>query len=285
MLTRRSILKTAALLSWSPLWSKKLVPVLVAEGAKSYTYLLLHGMFFMEFYDGLLYICTPKYDCHKFQKKIHAPNPTPFQSLESEINWSKDNSMVTPGKANSFPPEILQFSVKTLDTNGLPILPGTKNYACKMVLHPPKHIFGYRTDGKDKFHPLAGKIADDISDATGPRIATITCLQYDPGTSGAFIESFYAEHDHLPRSLEVNGALEAAKSICGNNFDLKFDPNNCNPNVAKKDEPGSLPPGIDPAYETEINEKPGPPCPPPRPGTVVATNVDVASCPQFGINH
>jgi hypothetical protein len=286
MITRRSMLKILALFSGSPLLSNSVTAELLAGNTKPYTYLLLHGMFFMEFYDGLFYICTPKYDCHKFFKKTHAPNPTSFQSLDPDINWSKDNSMITPGKTNSFPPEVLQFSVKTLDPNGLPILPGAKNYACKMVLHPPKHIFGYRTDGKEKFHPLTGNTADDISDSTGPRIATITCLQYDPGKAGAFVESFYAEHDHLPRTSEVNDALQAAKGICGNNFDLKFDPSSSNPSPADKDKPGSLPPGIDPDYETEINEKPGTPCPPPKPGAVVGTeNVDVASCPQFGINH
>lgn len=285
MVTRRSMLKTIALLSGSPLLSNRLTAELLAGNAKPYTYFLLHGMFFMEFYDGLLYICTPKYDCHKFQKKIHAPNPTSLQSLDPDINWSKDNSMITPGKALSFPPEILQFSVKTLDPSGLPVLPGAKNYACKMILHPPKHIFGYRTDGKENFQPIAGNVANDISDSTGPRLATITCLQYDPGTSGAFIQSFYAEHDHLPRPSEVNDALRAAQSICGNNFDLQFSPNTGNTKPAAEDKKGSLPPGIDPNYEDAINENFGPPCPPPKPGTVGIQNVDVASCPQFGINH
>jgi len=256
-------------------------------GATSYTYLLLHGMFFMEFYDGLLYICTPKHNCHKFFKNIHTPNPTGLQALEPDIDWSENNTL-KQGKTNSFPTEILQFSAKLLNLRGLPVLPTATNYACKMVLPAPKHIFGYRTDAKENFTPSSGKIADDIQDSIGPQIATITCLQYEPGPSGPFIESFYASHDHPPNGSEIDDALIAAKDICGQNFDLQFDPNAIPVTAAKMDHQASLPATVDPNDEKDIDElqPQGPSCHPPKPGSDVGTtSVDVASCPQFGINH
>jgi hypothetical protein len=286
-MNRRAVLKSLVLLSGSSLLSKPLMAELTAAaGATSYTYLVLHGMFFMEFYDGLLYICTPKHSCHKFFKNIHKPNPTGLQPLEPDIDWSENNT-VKQGKTNSFPTEILQFSAKLLNPKGLPVLPAATSYACKMVLPAPKHIFGYRTDIKNNFTPVSGKIADDIQDSTGPRIATITCLQYEPGPSGPFIESFYASHDHPPNGTEIDEALIAAKDICGQNFDLQFDPNGKPVTPATKDDQGSLPSAVDPEDENDIDElqPQGSPCHPPKPGTVVGQNVDVASCPQLGINH
>lgn len=282
---RRSLLKALALIPGLPILNSRLAHALMQGGQQS-TFVLLHGMWFMEFYDGLLYICTPKHNCHKFRKNTHKPNPTGLQALESDIDWSENNT-VKPGKTNSFPTEILQFSAKLLNSKGLPVLPAATSYACKMMLPAPKHIFGYRTDIKKNFTPIAGKIADDIQDSIGPRIATITCLQYEPGPSGPFIESFYASHDHSPNGTEIDEALVAARDICGQNFDLQFDPNSVPVAPATIDDSASLPSAVDKDDEKDIDElqPPGPPCHPPKPGTVGVQNVDVASCPQLGIGH
>src|SRR5205823_3750696 len=115
-------------------------------------------------------------------------------------------------------------------------------YRCKIILPLPKNIFGYRTDTKDKFNPVAGNpIGEAIKDLTDPRLATITCLEFYPGKMTPFVDNYYASHKLRPTANEVNAALLAAQDICGNKFDLKIQALTSIPPAPPKDPPGSFP--------------------------------------------
>jgi hypothetical protein len=86
----------------------------------------------------------------------------------------------------------------------------------------PKLIFAYRSDTTDDFPAQSGKVTDSISTFVGPRLGTITCLEFDPGSNGPTVTSYYAEHPTKANSTTVNAALEDASDseFLGPNFDL-----------------------------------------------------------------
>ncbi|HLK54433.1 MAG TPA: hypothetical protein VKU42_13325, partial [Candidatus Angelobacter sp.] len=182
-----------------------------------------------------------------------------------------------------------------------------------MKLPLPKLIFAYRTDTTDRLPAdLSRNVSKSIISLAGPRLATITCLQYSPGSDGPYVTSYYAEHPTKVGSVAINAALDAARDpgFCGPNFDLKMLP--AYVPDAPRDVDNSLPPGVlgdDEATLEEINQTVGLYRPmllsaqkgeiqnPKKNDSlsntshtsaadqVTAVSADIASCPQLGITH
>lgn len=283
-INRRSVLRGLAFTPAFALFRPSLAGLfLPSPPSPESVYILLHGMFFMEFSSDKpqkLYVASPDHSAHHFCVRRSGGA---FQKIGKDIDLV---SKLKQGSQVSFPSEIPQFPKSLIGSNG-PVAATT--YRCKIILPAPKNIFGYRTDTKDHFVPVANSnVGHAILNSTGPRLATITCLEYEPGAEGPYVESYYAEHKTRPSPREANAALEAAKDICGGNFDLKFpDPGTFYP-VAPLDPQSSLPTGVAQDDEKDLeelltggklacDEQLGAP-------TIHAKAADVASCPQFGIN-
>jgi hypothetical protein len=290
-LNRRSLIKALAFLPVFPILNSKLAQALMLQGAQTSTFILLHGMFFMEFYKDHLYVATPDHraSCnqngHHFCMRRHGGQ---LQTMGTNIDLY---SSLGHGGMSTFPKTIPQFPKSLIDLGPKT----TPTYRCKMILPLPKNIFGLRTDVKSNFNPVKGNAIGEaiLAAATGPRLATITCLEFVPGKDGPYTESYYAEHKRRPNAADVNLALVAAKEICGNKFNLQLTALPCPPPPAPcfppapKDPTASLPNGVSQDDESALDELvtgtalacDEQPCP----ATAHKENVDVASCPQFGL--
>jgi hypothetical protein len=108
-LDRRSLLKALALLPGLPILNSRLAHALMSQGAPQSSYVLLHGMWFMEF-DGIghLLAATPQHQAHHFHIR---PHQQPLQPLPpGDLDLTK--TLGTTGQVTSFPTDILQFSLR-----------------------------------------------------------------------------------------------------------------------------------------------------------------------------
>lgn len=281
---RRSVLKALALAPAFPLAQSSFANLLLSSPpSPTSVYILLHGMFFMEFSGGnpqQLYVVSPNHSPHHF---CVAQSGGALQKIGRDINLV---AKLKQGSTVSFPPAVPQFSKSLIGSSG-PV--AATNYRCKMILPAPKNIFGLRTDTKNNFLPVpTSNVGQAILNSTGRQLATITCLEYDPGSDGAYVENYYAEHKWRPSPHDANAALVAAKDICGSNFDLQFveKPGTSFP-PAPLDPPGNLPSGVTQADEKELDDllAGGKLACDELALTFHTQSADVASCPQFGINH
>jgi hypothetical protein len=308
-LSRRTILKTIALSPMLPVLNSPLLDGFFAAGPPTQTYLLLHGMFFMEFQGDTLCVVTPNKPTpptgndHEFYQRPHGGM---LADLYRDIDWTQGQIKAGPLK-NSFPPETPQFPASILLQGGpdKPILPakGSGTYRCRMVLPTPKRILGYRSDTKNYFRPT-GNTGQSILDSTGTRLGTITCLQYDPGNVSPFVLNYYAEHPDTAVTDDVNAALRTGKDVCGPNFDLQIksgwvfssnrDPENSLPAGVSQDDEQTLEEVIDSfaLYRNLLNDQAKKSFDSLKTAhshqedQIQKTKAaDIASCPQFGINH
>lgn len=218
-LDRRSILKALALVPGLPILNSRLAQALMSQGTLSSSYVLLHGMWFMEFDgQGHLLALTPQHQPHHFHIR---PQGKPLQDLQKDP-LDLTSTLGATGKVQQFPTDILQFSASAINLPS-PILPNIAKFRAKLILPLPKLIFAYRTDTTENFPAEAGHVDDSISTFAGPRLGTITCLEYDPGSGGPSVTSYYAEHPRKASSAIVNAALDAVRDpgFLGPNFDLK----------------------------------------------------------------
>lgn len=285
-INRRSLLKALAAAPALPLFRLSILSALAGEARPYGGYILLHGMFFLEFFDNKLYVATPVHSGHKFHKRPHGQA---FLDLQRDIDLT---GQLLSGNVFTFPTELPQFSGDLISQRpGGIVLPSATTYQCRIKLPLPKYIFAYRTDKKSNFRPDRNTaIGDAIFKNAGPRVATITCLQYETGASAPFVDSYYAEHCGKPLLSEVNQALADAQSLLGPKFKLQMK------DVAQdaaEDDDDSLPDGVTHADENELREftEVHPADCVPLVGSGLAHKVadevraDVASCPQFGITH
>lgn len=288
-LDRRSALKMLAIAPTFCFLKKPVAHGLLPPVFDDKVYIFLHGMFFMEVdnIQGSFVVATPNYDGHRFYTRLH--DKPMLQQMYTDINLvDKLKGTMNPPK---FEQQILQFSrSKALGIQN-PVLSQASMYRCRMILPYPEKIWPLRAGCKADFCPDPSSVVG-AGLSIGDQIATITCLQYSPGADGAYIQSYYAEHAHTPRPSEINDALEAAQDLCGDNFDLQI---SCGAPDVCIDPLGSLPPGTDQNDEYELKELPPrkPPCIKVGPCGALDSkalakehlqHVDVASCPQFGIN-
>jgi hypothetical protein len=312
---RRTLLKALAAVPAMGLFPSTMSKALDGD-TPTYAYILLHGMFFLEISNNILYVATPPHSPHQFYVRRHGMS---FRDLDKDIDFTR--GQLKAGSIDVLPNEIPQFPKCLLSDTCLssspppPVIPSADatQYRCRMELPLPKAIFAYRTDSKVNFHPNTdpmidiGGIAKALVDSTGPNIATITCLEYYPGTDGAYVDSYYAEHCQKVSTDDVNLALASAQTLLGNKFVLKMK----GPAVpdATADESIVLPAGTTKADENEFREfkeiQPtgclhplATPAQTLKSGVKIAsakptdhleainpnTAADVASCPQLGLS-
>lgn len=308
-ITRRALLQSFALAPALQLLNSNLAHALMSAGPQANTYILLHGMFFMAFEGNNLVVATPQHLPHHFQTRDHGG---PLQTLPAgDINLTS----LEGGAVQCFPSDVIQFSASSMQ-RVKPVLSSATKFQTRITLPFPKAIFAYRTDTADHFLGDPGKnVTQSILSFAGPRLGTITCLEYGPG-SNPFVRSYYAEHPTRVGSTEVNLAFDAARDqgFCGPGFDLTILPGYV-PDPYR-DPDASLPPGVlgddeasleeisattslyRPMFETHSRatnmQAPRVAIHPDTQNTAgrnaerqhrVPFNVDVASCPQLGITY
>jgi hypothetical protein len=273
---RRSLLKMFALAPALSLLDSSLAHALLPDTAQK-VYILLHGMFFMEYDDKNknFTVATPNYEGHRFYTRMHGQKE--LQPMATNINLC--DKLVGLDNKQDFDPNILQiYRGKILNIKD-PVLSQASMYRCKMILPYPEKIKAIRLGSGADFHPTP---PSSSMLKIPSQIATITCLVYSPATDyDAYTESYYAEHPHRPNLAEINMALVAAQDLCGDNFKLQI----CAPSSTSCIQSSSTDP-VSQDDEYELTELP------PRSPCVVSReksnpeyfHLDVASCPQFGIN-
>lgn len=254
-MNRRAILKTLATVPAVSLLSG----VSGCDGGP-YVNILLHGLFMMEFQENKLVIATPKFDGHEFGMRYHGKTASDLPELISL------EGLVRAGQQKTFASENLQFPTSDIGS-GYRIdyqNPSKHNHRCTMVLPLPYNILGLRADDKGKFADAAAdsSIKQHILSTASSKLATITCIQYEPASGvKPFVLNYYAEHKSVTVD-SINDALKAARDVCGNGFNLQMKA------LAK-------PPAADTAFPEGVDESDEEP---------LVRHIDVASCPQFGIN-
>lgn len=293
-LDRRSILKALSLAPALPILTSRIAQALMAQGYPTSTYILLHGMWFMAFENNYLWAATPQHNAHEFHMRDHGG---PLQALSpGDIDLT---AIGTGLPSMTFPSDVVQFSASKMQRT-TPVISAATKFQTRLKFALPKEIFAYRTDTTDDFPADAStNVGESIFSLAGPRLGTITCLEYDSPPNKCFVRSYYAEHPTKVGSTAINLAFRDAADagFLGPNFDLKVFPG-FTPD-ADRDSDDSLPPGVlgdDEAtleevgatvelYRSMILKAPGQAKPPKSASKQHMQAADIASCPQFGINY
>ncbi|HLK06589.1 MAG TPA: hypothetical protein VKV30_01545 [Candidatus Angelobacter sp.] len=211
--------------------------------APTYTCILLHGLFFMQFKNHLLTVTTPIFKPHTIGSRPQGTNNIKLIPAGTAIDWTnvglKDNGSST----ETFPPSIMQFSAS--QTGSGELLPaGKKNYHLKLTLNRPFDIHPFRHQGKlgdfgkvakQKSPKANGKdhIRDNVIKSCGSvpnnPISLLVGLVYERDASSTLpgVISFHAEHQMNCNQIgatQVNPALVKAQDLFANpkDFDLEF---------------------------------------------------------------
>src|SRR5215468_4788205 len=137
VVNRRTLIKALALAPSLSLLNAPWVRALMSMGPPTYVYLLLHGMFFMEFQGDTLYVLTPDNlqgdpNPHEFHQR---PQGGLLKDLQSKIDFTQ--GQLKSGGVTVFPSDVPQFSASTLLNPGepdRPILPAVSSYRCQIKL-------------------------------------------------------------------------------------------------------------------------------------------------------
>ena len=278
---RRSLLKMLAI---APLGfaSSPLLDALVQlddQPPDNMVHILLVGLFLMEFQDADLVLATPQYRHHKCYEWDGKSTVT---ELPEYINlWDR----VKPGSIYQFSPQNLKFKSDLISNGYLlhPESPSKHKHRCTIVLPTPYAITAELAQPIGDFDPepsskIGTAIKKEAADAGVECLGSVTHLQYQPADKVDPFTKFYLVLHYPLNRRTVNGALHAARNVCGQGFDLQMRTVNTLSHTG-----GSAPkscPGSDHAIKTrslDLNNLPV------IPGT--NDNVDIASCPQFGMHQ
>lgn len=259
---------------------------------------LLHGLFFLEFQNGMLIAASPEYTGHCVRYRDHGdplgPLPTPPTPIV-DLNGKLTAAASPP----PFAPELLQFKASDI-TKRTPFIDLAKKYAFLLKLPYPQRIFALRSGSASDFHPDPTKnVTGALKKSLGAKVGIIAWLQYAQSPRAGFItRSYFAEHGSLSVPYqEVNRAFGAARKVFPE-FDLQL-ANGANATIAR-DQQNQLPPEISPDDERALGEMTTNNCTalnasaasiaaqhaPKKSGNAdqrKAVSVEVATCPQFGI--
>jgi hypothetical protein len=269
--SRRGLLKTLAI---APATLFIPLPSMAATGRgfDSTVNIFLLGLFMMEFQGDDLVLVTPKYHHHDFC--IVKSDGTRAEMPEYINLWDQ----LVPGSQDKFDAKNLKFPASALQNNGYvldPNNPSKHKHRCTMVLPKPSQITVLGEQDISEFTPKPGKIGDYIKQgATEHKLGFITQLQYQSRNGQPYSFAYLALHRPLTLGT-VNEALRAARNPCGQGFDLQMSAiktSNCGGMGANKCPDWSQLNSFFILLGTKKFNK-----------SLCELNVDVASCPQFGI--
>ena len=277
---RRSVLKALAVVPATFFRHSPLLEALSRpndQPADNMVHIYLVGLFLMEFQDADLVLATPKYRHHKCYEWDGGSSVT---ELAEYINlWDR----VKPGFISQFSPQNLKFRSDLISNGYLlhPESPSKYKHRCTIVLPQPNAIEALNPQPVACFDPnptskIGAAIVKEATDGGVQCLGSVTHLQYEPAKA-PFTKAFLVLHFPLTRGT-VNGALRAARNVCGKGFDLQMRSVNAlshecalTPKLDTNSEEAKNTRGLD------LNKLP------PIPG--VKEDVDLASCPQFGLHR
>ncbi len=283
-ITRRKLLKTCALAPMLPVLTSPLVRGLISNPPPpKQVFILLHGMFFLEFdtANQKLIVAAPQHNGHWHYVRRHGQNNLTYLAGNPNID-------VTPGNMTAFSlhMQMLRFPKSAVGVGQQSlVLKASNPYQCRMEWPYPNSILTLREGPSSAFLPdMSGNVAKKLLIGDSGKMATVTCLVYTPGTSGPYVESYYAEHPTMPTCTEINDALTSANKLCGGGFDLQL--KKCSSLTACTERDDELPDGVSKDDEWSLQELHGKhPCEHPAITHKEGPRLggDVSSCPQFGI--
>lgn len=247
------------------------------QPADNMVHIYLVGLFVMEFQDRGLVLVTPQFDHHEFFTFDFDGHP--HGTLDEYINlWDR----LKPGSIYEFSPQNLKFQASLISNGYLlhPESPHEHKHRCTIVLPKPDAISAEIQQPVCNFDPdskstVGAAIKKEATDANVKCFGSVTHLQYQPQDGvNPFRIAYVALHKPLTRDT-VNDALNTVKPVCGQGWDVQMhsiltsNSGNCNYTCDdQKKRTKDL--------ESLLRSLGGP---------GEATNVDVASCPQFGIHQ
>jgi hypothetical protein len=264
---RRFVLKALAVSPASLLASSTLSMSGCSPGCVD---IYLFGLFLMEFQGDNLVLVTPQYDCHKFCV-VYSDK---WADMPEYVNyWDR----LKAGTTSSFNPHNLKFPASAIRDTGFvldPSSPTHRKHRCTMMLPWPESIEVGHVQRYNDFHPCPKSNIGTLikQEANSQDLGSITRLRYKSKDGTCWTEWYAVMHN--PLTLEtVNRGLAAARTACGDSpygerFDLQME------RLGTNDMPD--PTRCPTAKElSDLFAK----------NTGGGKDVDVASCPQFGIHR
>lgn len=256
-------------------------------------YILLHGLFFLEYKGPVLFVTAPTVMDHDYRignpedgANLKATPPLP----NNIVHW--ENTTLKGGSAVGFPEELFCFSKKEANTGD--ITDDQSKFTFRLVLPRPIEIIALRQGDRSDFPAKPGNIWTSIVNHSKSLrsldLGLVMCLRYqgtfDPLFSTTNRCHIYAECDCPADLNHTNDAYASAAKMFSGNFDLQVDPN-----------PITFPPSISPlspaienlnlselqnrdqdefALTEFFRQAAGINCP-------LTLSVNVANCGQFGV--
>jgi hypothetical protein len=266
-------------------------------------FILLHGLFFLEYKGNNLVVTAPQVVDHDYQIGTPDNDGSDLQPIQGQtsLDFSDPKMGLVGDKAftRRFPPELLQFSKKE---TGVGDLTGPFRFRC--VLPCPLDIVPLRNGPRSDFRCVPGGIFLSMNKHPGEQISIVTCLVYTGSIAKIHPTStnrchFYAEPDFATGIEHTNQALAEAKLVFAHwdKFDLQLDTTKLSPEALHtvparppiKDSPRVPLSGDfeeDPLFAIR-NPRPNSQGGTTQPGvgssTTVAQTVNVANCGQYGV--
>lgn len=202
-------------------------------------YILLHGLFFLEYQGSTLVVTTPTvmdHDCRVGNPEDDARLKPAPQYPNNVFHW--ENTTLSGGSAVVFPDELFSFSKNEAGTGD--ITDDATQFRFRLVLPRPLEIIALRQGDRSDFPAKSGSVwTSIINHSKSLNLGLVMCLRFrgtfDPQFSTTNRCHFYAESD-CPTNLDhTNDAYASAAKMFSKTFDLKIDP-----------DPNPLPPRIPP---------------------------------------
>ena len=264
------------------------------------TYILLHGLFFLEYKSNdILYVTAPFVPPQSFP-------PPPLVGHDYRIGNPEDGAglhRVPPNTVlhwtqklrgrpkNDFPDDMLQFRKGESGTGDITDDP--TRFAFRLVLPCPFDIFALRRGNRSDLPvDASSKVWSSITaHASSSLMALVTCLHYEadsePSGSNTNRCHFYAESDCPEDVPHANHAYGETSKMFSKGFDLRLKKGSSTPTTVRV-----LPPAVDDPRLVDLQGRdqdeaslaellPGTvKCPPPQ---FPAEGINVANCGQLGV--
>lgn len=249
--------------------------------------ILLHGLFFLEVQEDTLYAVAPTVTGHKGGYFMRNQGMKPLRVSGTQYLKYLKGSHPDP----TFPEALLRFKKDEIHHPGPFFIDSTAldQYELSLILPIPNYIRALRKGDYGKFDPQSGNVESSIrkNHTSSSEVPLILSLEYDLTDVGYRVLSFHAEHPKLiVTKPDVNLAFHEAQSVFPF-FDLQV--NSVDPGFVPCDDDEHRPAEVmeddEKSIYSVLNHLD---CVPPgakllKKASKVATSIQVATCPQFGV--